>query len=59
MGLRFCQVSKHFGAIVAVNGVTLEISPRQTVGIIGRFGNPLLYGPCRIAFVILTFLILP
>ena len=38
MGLKICQLSKHFGSIAAVNGVTLEISPGEMVGIIGRSG---------------------
>jgi phosphonate transport system ATP-binding protein len=38
MGLKIDWVSKHFGAIAAVDGVALEIPEGQMVGIIGRSG---------------------
>jgi len=38
MGLAIQQVSKMFGALKAVNGVTLRIPEGQMVGIIGRSG---------------------
>jgi phosphonate transport system ATP-binding protein len=36
--LRMAQLSKHFGATVAVDNVTLDVPPGQMVGIIGRSG---------------------
>ncbi len=38
MALRIERVSKHFGQLAAVDGVTLEIPAGQMVGIIGRSG---------------------
>ena len=38
MKLRLERISKHFGSMAAVDGVTLEIHAGQMVGIIGRSG---------------------
>jgi phosphonate transport system ATP-binding protein len=36
--LRLTQLTKHFGTTAAVDRVTLDVSPGQMVGVIGRSG---------------------